>query len=339
VGLVLVIAPWNYPYLTAINTIVPALMAGNAVLLKHASQTVLAGERFQMAMDRAGMPKGLFQNLHLSHDQTSRILSGGLVDHCNFTGSVSGGRAIERAAAGTFTSLGLELGGKDPAYVREDANLDHAIENLVDGAFFNSGQCCCGIERIYVHERHYDRFVEGAVDLVNKYVLGNPLDEATTLGPMAHKRFADLVRQQNAEAVAKGARAHIDTKHFAFDTGDTAYLAPQVLTGVDHSMSVMREESFGPTVGIMKVTGDEEAIRLMNDSPYGLSAAIWTSDVDAAEAIGEKLETGTVFMNRCDYLDPALAWTGVKDTGRGASLSRLAYESLTRPKSYHLRQI
>jgi acyl-CoA reductase-like NAD-dependent aldehyde dehydrogenase len=337
VGIVLVIAPWNYPYLTAINTIVPALMAGNAVLLKHASQTLLAGERFQMAMDRAGMPKGLFQNLVLSHDQTSRILGAGLVDHCNFTGSVSGGRSIERAAAGSFTSLGLELGGKDPAYVRQDANIDHAVENLVDGAFFNSGQCCCGIERIYVHEKHYDRFVEGAVDLVNKYVLGNPLEEATTLGPMAHKRFADLVREQNAEAVAKGAKAHIDARKFAADVGDTAYLAPQVLTNVDHSMSVMRDESFGPTVGIMKVSGDEEAIRLMNDSPYGLSAAVWTSDVDAAEAIGEKLETGTVFMNRCDYLDPALAWTGVKDTGRGASLSRLAYESLTRPKSYHLR--
>ena len=337
VGIVIVIAPWNYPYLTAINAIVPALMAGNAVLLKHASQTLLAGDRFQMAADRAGLPKGLFQNLVLSHDQTSRILGAGLVDHCNFTGSVAGGRSIERAAAGSFTSLGLELGGKDPAYVRADANIQHAIENLVDGAFFNSGQCCCGIERIYVHESHYDRFVAGAVALVNKYVLGNPLDETTTLGPMAHKRFADLVRAQNAEAVAKGAKAHIDPARFAADTGNTAYLAPQLLTGVDHSMSVMRDESFGPTVGIMKVANDEEAIRLMNDSPYGLSAAIWTSDVEAAEAIGDRLETGTVFMNRCDYLDPALAWTGVKDTGRGASLSRLAYESLTRPKSFHLR--
>lgn len=339
VGLVLVIAPWNYPYLTAINTIAPALMAGNAVLLKHASQTILAGERFQMAADRSGLPQGLFQNLVLSHDQTSRILGGGLVDHCNFTGSVTGGRSIEKAAAGSFTSLGLELGGKDPAYVRADADIENAIENLVDGAFFNSGQCCCGIERVYVYERHYDRFVEGAVDLVNKYILGNPLDETTTLGPMAHKRFADLVRGQNSEAVSKGAKAHIDAKRFAADTGRDAYLAPQVLTNVDHSMSVMRDESFGPTVGIMKVKGDEEAIQLMNDSPYGLSAAIWTSDVDAAEALGDKLETGTVFMNRCDYLDPALAWTGVKDTGRGASLSRLAYESLTRPKSYHLRTL
>jgi acyl-CoA reductase-like NAD-dependent aldehyde dehydrogenase len=336
-GLVLVIAPWNYPFLTAVNTIVPALVAGNAVLLKHASQTILAGERFQAAMDRAGLPEGLFRNLVLSHDQTARILGSGAVDHCNFTGSVSGGQAIERAAAGTFTSLGLELGGKDPAYVRPDASMAHAIENIVDGAFFNSGQCCCGIERVYVHESRYDAFVEGAVALVDTYVLGNPLDEATTLGPMAHRRFADLVRRQTREAVAAGATAHIDTARFAADTGDTAYLAPQVLTNVSHDMSVMRDESFGPVVGIMKVQGDDEAIRLMNDSPYGLSAAIWTQDVDAAERIGDRLETGTVFMNRCDYLDPGLAWTGVKDTGRGASLSGLGYESVTRPKSFHLR--
>ncbi|HEV2603478.1 MAG TPA: aldehyde dehydrogenase family protein [Microvirga sp.] len=336
-GVVLVIAPWNYPYLTAVNTIVPALVAGNAVLLKHASQTILAGERFQAAMDRAGLPAGVFQNLVLSHDQTGRILGARLVDHCNFTGSVSGGRAIERAAAGTFTSLGLELGGKDPAYVRPDADMGHAIENIVDGAFFNSGQCCCGIERVYVHESRYDAFVEGAVEIVRGYRLGNPLDEATTLGPMAHKRFADLVRRQTSEALAAGARAHIDTSAFGADTGDTAYLAPQVLTGVTHDMSVMRDESFGPVVGIMRVRDDEEAIRLMNDSPYGLSAAIWTADVDAAERIGERLETGTVFMNRADYLDPGLAWTGVKDTGRGASLSVLGYHSVTRPKSYHLR--
>ncbi|HEV2560031.1 MAG TPA: aldehyde dehydrogenase family protein [Microvirga sp.] len=338
-GLVLVIAPWNYPFLTAVNTIVPALVAGNAVLLKHASQTILVGERFQAAMDRAGLPKGVFQNLVLSHEQTARLLGAGLVDHCNFTGSVSGGKAIERAAAGTFTSLGLELGGKDPAYVREDADMAHAIENIVDGAFFNSGQCCCGIERIYVHESRYDAFVEGAVAAVNGYILGNPLDEATTLGPMAHKRFADLVRRQTAEAAAAGATAHIDGARFAADTGDTAYLAPQVLTNVTHEMSLMRDESFGPVVGIMRVQGDEEAIRLMNDSPYGLSAAIWTKDAQAAERIGERLETGTVFMNRADYLDPGLAWTGVKDTGRGASLSPLGYLAVTRPKSYHLRQL
>ena len=336
-GVVFVIAPWNYPYLTAVNTIVPALIAGNAVVLKHAAQTILVGERFEQAMKAAGAPKGLFANIVLGHEQTSRVLASGLVNHVNFTGSVEGGKAIERAAAGTFTTMGLELGGKDPAYVRADVKLDHAIENLVDGAFYNSGQCCCGIERIYVHEAVHDRFLEGFVNLTRQYVLGNPMDEATTLGPMANKRFADVVRRQTAEALAKGAKAHIDEGAFKASKDGTPYLAPQVLTQVDHSMSVMMDESFGPVVGIMKVKSDEEAIRLMNDSPYGLTAGIWTADVEAAERIGDQIETGTVFMNRCDYLDPALAWTGVKDTGRGASLSPIGYEMLTRPKSYHLR--
>jgi len=336
-GVVFVIAPWNYPYLTAVNTIVPALIAGNAVVLKHAAQTILVGERFEQAMKAAGVPKGLFANIVLGHEQTSRVLASGLVNHVNFTGSVEGGKAIERAAAGSFTTMGLELGGKDPAYVRADVKLDHAIENLVDGAFYNSGQCCCGIERIYVHEAVHDRFLDGFVNLTRQYVLGNPMDEATTLGPMANKRFADLVRRQTAEALAKGAKAHIDEAAFKASKDGTPYLAPQVLTQVDHSMSVMMDESFGPVVGIMKVKSDEEAIRLMNDSPYGLTAGIWTSDVEAAERIGDQIETGTVFMNRCDYLDPALAWTGVKDTGRGASLSPIGYEMLTRPKSYHLR--
>jgi acyl-CoA reductase-like NAD-dependent aldehyde dehydrogenase len=339
VGVVMVIAPWNYPYITTVNTVVPALIAGNAVILKHASQTILVGDRYQMAMDKAGIPKGLFHNLVLSHEQTTKLLGSGKIDHCNFTGSVAGGRAIEKAAAGTFTTLGLELGGKDPAYVRHDARLDHAIENLVDGAMYNSGQCCCGIERIYVHESLYDQFVEGFVDITKKYVLGNPLDETTTLGPMANKRFADWVRKQNADAIAAGATGHIDPKSFAADDANTAYLAPQVLTNVNHTMSVMMEESFGPTVGIMKVSGDEEAIKMMNDSPYGLTAPIWTQDVDAAERIGAELETGTVFMNRCDYLDPGLAWTGVKDTGRGYGLSSLGFEALTQGKSYHLRSV
>jgi acyl-CoA reductase-like NAD-dependent aldehyde dehydrogenase len=336
-GIVLVVAPWNYPYLTAVNTIAPALIAGNAVLLKHAAQTILVGERFQMAMDRAGLPKGLFANLVLTHEQTSKLIGSDAVDFVNFTGSVEGGRAIERAAAGTFTPLGLELGGKDPAYVRADADFDFTVENLVDGAFYNSGQCCCGIERIYVHESLYDRFVDSFVALTGKYVLGNPLDDATTLGPMAQGRFAELIRRQTAEAVAKGAKAHLDPAAFPANREGTPYLAPQVLTGVDHSMSVMRDESFGPVVGIMKVKDDDEALKLMNDSVYGLTASIWTADLDAAERIGGEVETGTVFMNRCDYLDPGLAWTGVKETGRGASLSRIGFEMLTRPKSFHLR--
>ncbi len=337
-GIVMVIAPWNYPYLTAINTIIPGLLAGNAIILKHAAQTLLVGERIAEAFKRAGLPKGLFHNLVLSHEQTEKLIGSGHVDHVNFTGSVAGGRAIERAVAGTFASIGLELGGKDPAYVRADAKLDHAIENLVDGAFYNSGQCCCGVERIYVDGKVYDEFVEGFADLTRKYVVGNPLDAATTLGPMARASFADTVRSQIEEAKRKGAKALINMQVDG-DRPGSPYRAPEVLTNVNHQMEVMREESFGPVVGIMKVRDDEEAITLMNDSPYGLTASIWTRDADRAAEIGSRVETGTVFMNRCDYLDPYLTWTGVKDTGRGAALSKYGFDALTQPKSFHLRDV
>jgi acyl-CoA reductase-like NAD-dependent aldehyde dehydrogenase len=312
-------------------------MAGNTVVLKHAANTLLVGERFQAAFDKAGLPKGVFQHLVLNHRQTAEIVSDRLADMVCFTGSVAGGEAMEKAAAGRFLHLGLELGGKDPAYVRDDANLAHAVANLVDGAYFNSGQSCCAIERIYVHRKLWDDFVEGFVELASKYVLGNPLEETTTLGPLVRPEAAEFVRKQIAAAVRAGAKAHIDTNAFPMDRKGSAYMAPQVLTEVNHQMSVMREESFGPVVGLMKVADDQEAIELMNDSPYGLTAAIWTESALAAQQIGDELATGTVFMNRCDYLDPALAWTGVKNSGRGASLSIVGYETLTRPKSYHLR--
>ncbi|WP_303977266.1 aldehyde dehydrogenase family protein [Dongia mobilis] len=336
-GVVFIVAPWNYPYLTSVNGVVPALMAGNSVVLKHSAQTPLCAEDFQQAFDAAGLPKGLFQHLVLTHDATAKVIAAPEVAYVNFTGSVAGGHAVQQAALGKFMGMGLELGGKDPAYVRADANLAHAIENLVDGAMFNSGQCCCAIERIYVHESLYDKFVDGFVDLTKKYKLGNPLDTATNLGPMVRTSAAEFVRGQVADAVKHGAKALIDTKLFPADKPGTPYVAPQVLVNVDHSMSVMSEESFGPVIGIMKVKGDDEAVKLMNDSKYGLTAALWTSDEIAARKIGNELETGTVFMNRCDYLDPALAWVGVKDSGRGATLSRVGYEMLTRPKSFHFR--
>ena len=336
-GVVFTIAPWNFPFMTAVNSIIPALMAGNVSILKHASATLVIGERFEKAFAAAGVPDGVFQHLILSHDQTADIIASGKVDMVCFTGSVPAGRQIEQAAANRFIPVGLELGGKDPAYVRADADIAFAIENIADGAYFNSGQSCCGIERIYVHEDVWDEFVPGFVELVKGYKLGNPLDSQTTLGPLIKPSAADFVRQQISDAVAAGAVAHIDAGDFAMDAKGSAYLAPQVLTNVDHSMSVMMDESFGPVVGIMKVSGDQEAIRLMNDSPFGLTASIWTKDVNAAREIGAELETGTVFMNRCDYLDPALAWTGCKDTGRGCTLSSIGYEALTRPKSFHLR--
>jgi acyl-CoA reductase-like NAD-dependent aldehyde dehydrogenase len=336
-GVVLVVAPWNYPYLTAINTVAPALIAGNAVLLKTASQTLLAGENLVEAFTEAGIPADLFQNVFLTHETTSQLIAARAFDFVNFTGSVSGGKAMEQASAGTFTGLGLELGGKDPGYVMEDANLDKAVETLIDGAMFNSGQCCCGIERIYVVASLFDRFVEKAVGIVSKYKLGDPLKQETTLGPMAHVRFADLVREQTAEAVKAGAKALIDPA--LFPNQRDAYLMPQILIDVDHSMRVMREESFGPVVGIMKVQDDAEAIALMNDSDYGLTASLWTSDFERAERIADQIETGTVYLNRCDYLDPALCWTGCKDTGRGGGLSSIGYHNLTRPKSYYMRSL
>ncbi|MGO7319446.1 aldehyde dehydrogenase family protein [Rhizobium ruizarguesonis] len=337
-GVVFVVAPWNYPYMTAINTIAPALMAGNTVVLKHASQTLLVGERLVQAFIEAGVPEDVFQNVFLDHETTSALIAAGSFNFVNFTGSVEGGRSMERAAAGTFTGLGLELGGKDPGYVMEDADLEAAVDTLMDGATYNSGQCCCGIERIYVHESLYDAFVEKSVAWVANYKLGNPLDPDTSLGPMAHKRFAKVVREQIADAVSKGAKALVDPKLFPQDDGG-AYLAPQILVDVDHSMAFMREETFGPAVGIMKVKSDEEALALMNDSQYGLTASLWTKDVERAGRLGREIETGTVFMNRADYLDPALCWTGVKETGRGGSLSIIGFQNLTRPKSFHLKKV
>ncbi len=334
-GVVLVVAPWNYPYMTAINTIAPALIAGNSVVLKHATQTLLVGERMAEAFHAVGIPEDVFRNVFLDHETTSALISDKAFDFINFTGSVGGGKAMEQAAAGTFTTVSTELGGKDPGYVMEDADLNAAVDTLVDGAMFNSGQCCCGIERIYVHESLFDAFVEKAVALVKSFKLGNPLDRETTIGPMANIRFAKEVRKQLSEAIDDGAKLHIET--FVEDDGK-AYLTPQILTNVDHSMRIMRDETFGPVVGIMKVADDEEAIALMNDCQFGLTASLWTKDTHRADAIGARLETGTVFMNRCDYLDPALCWTGCKDTGRGSGLSILGFHALTRPKSYHLKK-
>lgn len=337
VGTVAVIAPWNYPYLTSVNTVIPALMAGNTVILKHSHQTPLCAERYAEAFAQAGLPEGVFQFLHIGHEDTERLVRDARIGFVAFTGSVTGGRRIRHALADRFVGMGLELGGKDPAYVRADADLKHAIENLVDGSFFNSGQSCCGVERIYVHADVYDHFVEGFAELTGAYRLGNPLDASTTLGPMVRASAADFVRAQTAEATQQGARTLIDAKLFPADRPGSAYLMPQVLVDVDHRMRVMVEESFGPVVGIMKVTSDAQALALMNDSPYGLTASLWTRDETAALRIGDGLATGTVFMNRCDTLDPGLAWTGVKDSGLGCSLSILGYEQLTRPKSFHFR--
>jgi len=336
-GTAFVVAPWNYPYLTAINAIMPAIMAGNSVVLKHSAQTPLCAEQLFNAFKKAGLPDGVFQYLHLSHADTEAVIKDSRIDYVAFTGSVAGGAMVERASSGRFIGVGLELGGKDPAYVRADADIDNAVATCIDGAFFNSGQSCCGIERIYVDSSVFDEFVRKSVEIVKGYQLGRSDDEGTTLGPVVKASAADFVRSQVSDAISKGAIAHIDVADFPLDEVGTPYLAPQLLTNVNHQMRVMTEESFGPVVGIMKVESDEEAISLMNDSEFGLTASVFSQDIDTAVAIGEQLETGTFFVNRCDYLDPALAWTGVKNSGRGCTLSALGYESLTRPKSFHIK--
>ena len=336
-GVALVVAPWNYPWLTSVNAIVPALLSGNSVILKMAQQTPLVAERYADAFKAAGLPAGVFQFLHIDHEQVGRLIQDERVGYVAFTGSVGGGHAVQRAASERFIPAGLELGGKDPAYVRADAALKPTIENLVDGAFFNAGQSCCAVERIYVHRDVYKDFVEGFVDVTGQLRLGSPLDAQTTLGPMVSRDAAETVRRQVPGSARDGGPAPARRARFPAAREGTPYVAPQVLTNVDHRMQIMTEETFGPAVGIMRVEDDAQAVRLMNDSRYGLTASVWTADADAALRIGDQIETGTWFMNRCDYLDPALAWTGIKDSGRGCTLSRLGLETFTRPKSFHLR--
>ncbi len=336
-GVVLVLAPWNYPWLTSVNAVIPALLAGNAVILKMSDQTPLVAERYAEAFEAAGLPSGVFQYLHLDHDQVARAIADRRIAFVAFTGSVAGGHAVQRAAADRFVGTGLELGGKDAAYVRADAAFDHAVENVVDGAFFNAGQSCCSVQRVYVDRRICGQFVDAAVALANNYVLGDPRDKATTLGPLVRSQAAVSVRQQVDEAIRSGATPLVDRSRFPTEKSGTAYMAPVILTNVSHDMRVMRDETFGPVMTVTPVSSDDEAIRLINDSHYGLTSSVWTTDADAALAIGDRIETGTWYMNRCDYLDPALAWTGVKDSGRGCTLSRLGVETFTRPKSFHLR--
>lgn len=341
-GTAFIIAPWNYPYLTAINSIIPALMAGNSVILKHASQTLLCAEQFLRAFQAAGLPAGVFQYLHLDHSQTLGAIQNDDINFVSFTGSVSAGKVIEQALAGCFKPLALELGGKDPAYVRADADLADSINNLVEGAFFNSGQSCCGIERIYVAQEIFSEFVAGFVAETKKLTLGHALEPSTSLGPMINQAAVDHAEQQVQSALDAGATAHINDTDFQLDQAlkqQGYYLTPQVLTQVKQDMAIMQEESFAPIIGILPVSDDAEALRHINDSAFGLTASVWTQNEKAFMNISAEIEAGTVFMNRCDYLDPRLPWSGIKSSGRGCSLSQLAYQQLTRPQSIHIKRL
>ncbi len=335
-GVVLDIVAWNYPLLIAVNVVIPSILAGNSVIIKHSSKTPSCGEAFVDAFAKAGAPTDLMQHVIASHGVIDKLIRHAGVDYVSFTGSVRGGHEVMRSAVDRFINMGLELGGKDPAYVRADADFQYAVDNCVDGTFYNAGQSCCAIERIYVDKSIYDRFVEAYAAKTREYVLGDPMAATTSIGPLASKDAPVFLKRQVEAAVSAGGRLVVDPKEF--ERPNTGwFFAPAVVADAPQHCSLMQEESFGPVIGILPVSSDDEALRYMNDSPYGLTASIWTNDRDAAVRIGEQIETGTVYMNRCDYCDPGLPWTGVKDTGRGASLSKYGILQLTRLKSMHLR--
>lgn len=335
-GVVFDVAAWNYPLLIAVNVVVPSVLAGNAVILKHSSKTPRCGQAFEDAFKKAGAPEYLVQHVVADHAVADAFVKHPGVDYVSFTGSTKGGHEIVRGAVDRFINIGLELGGKDPAYVCADAPFDFAVENCVDGAFYNAGQSCCAIERVYVDKSIYDRFVEAYVAKTKEYVLGDPMDAKTSIGPLASKSAPSFLESQIEDAIHAGGRLVLDPKSFG-KPAKGWFAAPAVVADAPQRCALMQDESFGPVIGITPVSGDEEAIKFMNDSLYGLTASIWTNDVDRAIRIGQRVETGTFFMNRCDYCDPALPWTGVKDTGRGCSLSPYGFHQLTRLKSMHLR--
>lgn len=333
-GVVLDLAAWNYPLIIPINVVVPALVAGNTVLLKHSARTPLSGIAYQDAFKELEIP-GLVTNLILGHSETARLIADERIAHVAFTGSVAGGAAIHRETGKRFIDCGLELGGNDPAYIAQDADLPFAIENMVEGACYNAGQSCCAVERVYVHSSHLDEFVEGVSQAMSRLEMGNPLHESTTLGPLIGSDALDHLETQVQDALERGASVITGGERVANQQGN--FFPPTLLVGAPNDSLVMQEESFGPILPILPVATDEEALERMNDNRYGLTASVWTRDTDRAEHFARHLETGTVFQNRCDYIDPALPWTGTGDSGRGTTLSRHGYSHLTRPKAIHFR--
>jgi acyl-CoA reductase-like NAD-dependent aldehyde dehydrogenase len=334
-GIVLNIAAWNYPLVIPINVIVPALLAGNVVLLKHSHRTVLTSQALAAAFETTGQ-SGLLTSLVTTREQTMHLIGDRRVAYVAFTGSVGGGEQIYRAVASSrLIDVGLELGGKDPAYVAADAELDFAVANLVDGACSNAGQSCCAIERVYVHHDLYEPFLFKAAEIMSEYRLGDPLQEETTMGPLARRGGLAELQQQVDDAVDRGARLMLGGQRLAGTEGN--FYPPTLLSDVPHDALVMREESFGPLLPIAPVENDDEALHWMNESQFGLSASVWTADNDRAERFGEELRAGTIYQNRCDYLDPMLPWTGWADSGKGSTLSRFGFYQLTRRKSIHFR--
>ncbi|KAI4116434.1 MAG: hypothetical protein LQ345_003150 [Seirophora villosa] len=340
IGPVLILFAWNYPYLILVNSLIPALLAGNSVILKPSPQTPTIAEHIQEIFSEAGLPPNVIQYFHCgSLQRIEGVVKSPQIKLICFTGSVAGGLAVQRAAADRIVSVGLELGGKDAAYVRADVDVKWAAEEIIDGAVFNSGQSCCSIERVYVAEKIHDQFVTAAQEVLKRYILGSPLDKETNVGPVISRRAKDVIEAHVKDALDKGAtNATPDNASFSKLRPDGNYVPPTLLTGVTHDMDVMNEETFGPVIPVMKVGNDEEALLLMNDSEFGLTASIWTSDVSAGEKLAQEVDAGTVFVNRCDFPSPDLAWTGWKNSGKGVSLSKFGFEQFVRLKSFHLKE-
>lgn len=336
-GTIFVISAWNYPLLITVNSVIPGLLAGNTILLKHSSLTPKIGEHFQKAFQNMGSHKNLLLHSVLDHQTTGKVIEELPVNHVIFTGSVNGGRQILSHTAKRFINPALELGGKDAAYIHGDADLDYAVASVVDGCMFNSGQSCCGIERVYIHQDLYEGFIKKAQGLIREYKLGDPNDENTSMGPLATAKAANYMEEQIKDALSKGAKVLEGGKRI--EIGKGTFFEPTLMTNVTHEMEVMREENFGPILPVMKVKDEREAIDLINDSDYGLTCALFTSDENLARSMAHNIDTGTVFMNRCDYLDPALPWTGVKNSGCGSTLSKYGFHSVTRRKSLHFKLI
>jgi acyl-CoA reductase-like NAD-dependent aldehyde dehydrogenase len=335
-GVVLDLPAWNYPLLTAVNVVMPAVLAGNAVIVKHSPRSPLCGGHFADAFERAGAPKHLVQALSCDHPTSEKMVGDPRIDHVVYTGSVFGGHRIVSAAAGRFLHVGLELGGNDPAYVAPDCDFDKTVENVVDGALYNAGQSCCAVERVYVHRSLYQRFVDASEALVRAYVLGDPKDASTTLGPVAQPNHPNELEAFVDDAARRGARVVAGGKRTAAG-GRGRFFEATLVRDVDPGSMLMQKESFGPILPLAPVDSDEEALARMNASALGLTASVWTSDRERADRMARALEYGTVFMNRCDHVDPSLPWSGWKDSGRGLSLGHLGFDQLTRPKALHYR--
>lgn len=339
-GVVLIIFPWNYPYLTLINALVPALLVGNSVIIKPSPQTPKVAHAVVDLFTKAGLPEGVLQEIHTGdNDLITKLIQKKEIGAVSFIGSVAGGLSVQKAASDRTIPIALELGGNDAAYVRGDADVKYAAENIVDGAIFNSGQSCCAIERVYVHEKVYDEFVKAVVAEVAAYKVGDPFDEATQIGPVVSAKSAASIRAQIKQAVDNGAEILVGAEPADVETSSPTLVAPQVLVNLAKDAVILNEETFGPAIPIVKVSSDEEAIALINDSDYGLTASVWTSDVDAGEALGNEIEAGTVFVNRADYPDPNLAWTGYKNSGRAVSLSKYGFDFFGKLKSHHIKKI